>query len=962
MQIDPAERDPTKIRISAVQYDQPVGKRLWLSDDGSGVLKEPLLGARSTAGKLVNLTFVTAKQALEYRLNSGPETMFFAGTFDPGIEEAYVVPEQRLERARGARDGQVVAATGEFLNFRKGPGLISIDIDVKSPDEVAGMYPPQGIPPLQSTGEVLDALYELLPEAVGCPILVMPSSSSMIERAKDGTSLKGPGGWRVMLPTTDASQTPRILNLIHERSWALGEHNFAFVSNGGDVLDRSLADQALARPTQPDFPTATLGEGLRKVVGSHLMDNLEADLFDPSSVKLKDDERHAATKNKEVAKRALEPIAKRVKEERKGEEVERLVEGGVPRPNARRIAERKFEKGYLLGSDSVVFAGDESVPVSVLMSSQGEEHDGHVCLDPIEPGYDGGRAVAIFYWNEGEASGVHSFAHGSRFYLMKHDLDSVVAAIREAGSDHAQVVTALARADLAETEVKSAEREASRALALGNSRRELRIEVTRERERLNARLRPFAVDDSTGDPAEGPLPLDQRPPVSSFPQTRTSVQGAVSVIDCRENVGHLTETYGIDVRYNVIAKRLEWDHPAIPMQGDNAENNLHSRLVGLADMNSVPKGHLDLHLTALGETNAYNPVTDYLSGLNWDGAERINEAAEKLNSSDAEIARIALRLFFIQACAAADNGEIARSRNDNIEAHFEYVLVLVGDQGVGKTKGFRRLLPPPLRKYYGEGQVLNVNDKDSVKRVVSFWVVELGELDATFNKSDVSHLKAFTSQSEDRIRAPYARKASNYARRTVFVGTVNEESFLADETGNRRYLPLKVGGVDADWSDDFVEQLWAEAWQLYENGAQWWPTEEEAQLLAANAEKYRIKSEVEERIEKKYAWGTADFEECRRMTASEIYEDAMPHGARRPGPKDLKTTAAAVKIAWRNTGRTESQNGVLMLRKSDGSLVKLNAESGKNRGWLMPPKRSDMGLDLAQGAEQAAQIGRARLS
>ena len=75
-----------------------------------------------------------------------------------------------------------------------------------------------------------------------------------------------------------------------------------------------------------------------------------------------------------------------------------------------------------------------------------------------------------------------------------------------------------------------------------------------------------------------------------------------------------------------------------------------------------------------------------------------------------------LRLFLIQACAAADNAETGARAASRVPGDFEGCLVLVGGQGVGKTKGLRKLLPPALRRYFKEGLTLDLRDKDSVSK------------------------------------------------------------------------------------------------------------------------------------------------------------------------------------------------------------------------------------------------------
>ena len=327
--------------------------------------------------------------------------------------------------------------------------------------------------------------------------------------------------------------------------------------------------------------------------------------------------------------------------------------------------------------------------------------------------------------------------------------------------------------------------------------------------------------------------------------------------------------------------------------------------------------------------------------MQWDGVRRFEKLAKDICPDRSGVADIALRIFFIQACAAADHAETAAANDEAVEAHFESVLVLVGDQGIGKTKGLKNLLPPKLRKYYNEGAVLNLSDKDSTLQVVGFWVVEMGEVDATFRTSDISRHKAFLSRSVDIIRAPYARKASSHSRRTVFVGTVNDESFLADETGNRRYLPVSVTEFKVDWPDAEIDQLWAEAWARYVGGEKWWARKEEEVLLERNAEKFRSRSEVEERIESHFAWDAGVDFEATRQTASEIYHAAMTDNSRMPLQKDLKTVGQVMKRCWKATGRTETIEGELAVKDDKGAYVWLNSKSGKNRGWILPPLRQD---------------------
>src|SRR5690606_39387898 len=146
----------------------------------------------------------------------------------------------------------------------------------------------------------------------------------------------------------------------------------------------------------------------------------------------------------------------------------------------------------------------------------------------------------------------------------------------------------------------------------------------------------------------------------------------------------------------------------------------------------------------------------------------------------------------------------------------EGVLVFQGPQNLGKTSWLKSLAPRELR-LIKDGMMLRPDDKDSVKQVCSFWLVELGELDSTFRRADIAQLKAFITQDTDVLRRPYARRESTYARRTVFFGSVNPREFLHDETGNRRYWTIECESINSRHGLD-MQQVWAEVLELWRAG------------------------------------------------------------------------------------------------------------------------------------------------
>jgi putative DNA primase/helicase len=141
-----------------------------------------------------------------------------------------------------------------------------------------------------------------------------------------------------------------------------------------------------------------------------------------------------------------------------------------------------------------------------------------------------------------------------------------------------------------------------------------------------------------------------------------------------------------------------------------------------------------------------------------------------------------------------------------------------------------------------------------------------------FRAADHVAFKAFISREFDELRMPYAAKSSRFRRRTVFFGSVNDPAFLKDKTGGRRFYPLSVDRGFPAWADAEVDQLWAQAWSLYADGEQWWPTSDEDKLLGVNAELFREKSWVEEDLEEKFTWGLPPSDEPRQTATAVLRE------------------------------------------------------------------------------------------
>lgn len=343
-----------------------------------------------------------------------------------------------------------------------------------------------------------------------------------------------------------------------------------------------------------------------------------------------------------------------------------------------------------------------------------------------------------------------------------------------------------------------------------------------------------------------------------------------------ENVKELLRRLAIIVRYNGISKQEEIIIPDLSTTTDNKANVTLGSITSWCERCHVPVRNLGAYLTMMADSNLYNPVAAWIESEKWDGKSRLADFCATLVAPEAKLKDRLIRYWLLSAIAAA-------YEPGGVSAHG--ILVLQGAQYIGKTKWFKELAPAEL---IADGMLLRPDDKDSVFQVISKWLVELGELDATFKKSDISQLKAFITKDRDTIRRPYAKLESNYARRTVFFASVNEPTFLNDPTGNRRFWTIPCDAIAYDHGIN-MQQLWAEVLEQYRLGEKWYLTASEMHQLNDSNERFQTVEPIEEMIASMFDW-----KDSRRMelTATEV---CLQLELRSPSSKDIRVASKVLK-------------------------------------------------------------------
>lgn len=238
-------------------------------------------------------------------------------------------------------------------------------------------------------------------------------------------------------------------------------------------------------------------------------------------------------------------------------------------------------------------------------------------------------------------------------------------------------------------------------------------------------------------------------------------------------------------------------------------------------------------LLVASHKHRFHPVRDHLRSLVWDGTPRLDNwlvdvfDARPRNPNQVDgyaYLRKVGRYFLI--------GAVARAMHSPVK--MDTVLILEGRQGEGKSTAAAIL----FGDWFSDSPI-PIGDKDGYQVIQGKWGVELGELDS-FNKAESTSAKLFFSSKTDRYRPSYGMLAQDFPRQCVFIGTTNQDEYLRDYTGNRRYWPVYCMEVNKDALRAQRDQLWAEAMHYYMQGMgkpergpdeRWWATLDEQPLF-----------------------------------------------------------------------------------------------------------------------------------
>jgi len=267
------------------------------------------------------------------------------------------------------------------------------------------------------------------------------------------------------------------------------------------------------------------------------------------------------------------------------------------------------------------------------------------------------------------------------------------------------------------------------------------------------------------------------------------------------------------------------------------------------DMEVSKKNVIDA-MISIARNDIFDPVKDYLDGLEWDGVDRLTSwLTDYCKTSDTEYNKAVGVCWMISA--------VARVYQPGCQADSMLVLQSTA-QGRFKSSLFRELAGEPEFFLDQPGDI--TNKKEAAINLAGPWIVEQQEMD-NMNRSHITAVRAYLTTRQDKYRPPYDRVLEEFPRRVIFGGTVNETTYLSDPLGARRFWTVPVGMIDIKRVVADRDQLWAEAVARYQDGQQWYLTGDLVQLAADVQEDHYQQDPWEEALRDHLDRTVVDYEQ-----------------------------------------------------------------------------------------------------
>ena len=372
----------------------------------------------------------------------------------------------------------------------------------------------------------------------------------------------------------------------------------------------------------------------------------------------------------------------------------------------------------------------------------------------------------------------------------------------------------------------------------------------------------------------------QGAPVTAWPDVDAKGRPVVT----EANVQALLDSLGVSLRSNEMTKTIEFygsTFAGIPNDGDRTKNCI-TKLRGEAAKKGLRMQRQDLidALDLIASRHKYHPARNFLK-----------KAREEYGDSTADYIKQSFDCFILDSESAARRDlclsmythflvAAARAPFNSLQKNESYqgILILVGPQHIGKTRFLEYLVPSPDMRC--TGVKVNPNNRDDLWKASKFWGVELGEFGTSMSAKRVEDMKNWVTASKDVFRKPYAAGFSDFPRQSFYYGSTNQQRFLCDETGDRRYWPITLKGFDFT-NFPPANLLWGQVMTLaFADGddthssrkagrVTWWLSDEELDEMTQMQEAHKVESEEEAALKDMLDWDAQEMF-WQEITATEL--------------------------------------------------------------------------------------------
>lgn len=433
------------------------------------------------------------------------------------------------------------------------------------------------------------------------------------------------------------------------------------------------------------------------------------------------------------------------------------------------------------------------------------------------------------------------------------------------------------------------------------------LEEKEVRSLVNSALRyekgkPIHIDD------DGVATQGWRPPIFATTDKgyiKKTIENTCEAIEYDEKLwGHIKYN---ELSYSpFVCGSLPWEHQNMYREWTNADDsNLKAYIEAKYGLGSMEKTMEALNIVV--NRNKFNPVRDMLEdihGHKWDrqyGHIR-NLLPDYLGVEDNEYNYECMKLFMI--------GAISRAFYPGCK--FDYMPVFIGKQGIGKSTLLRLL---SMNNAWYNDNFNTIEGDKAPEKLRGMWMVELAELLATKKAKEVESIKAFLTSTVDTYRPPYGRRTEQRPRVCVFAGTTNNDHFLTDRTGNRRFLPIvtrkefvkkSMFENPKEVQKDF-ENAWGEAMDIFKKA-----NEHPSLILPVDLQEF-VENKQAEYMEEDVRVGIIqewlDNTEEKRVCVAMIYEKALGYDGHKPTKYESNELHSIMTNQIKGWERLKTSNG-----------------------------------------------------